>query len=102
MKRIRHFLKKNSEQIFNVAIIIATMFLVLIWTACERKFYTSLSDRCVVLYNGRYDIIYIQEDSLYLFVPSMDNENTIKVYKTSQKSSELEILTEEIIENDGK
>ena len=91
MNKKKNFFIKYKEQILNIAIIIATMFLILVWTACERKFYTSLSDKCIVLYNGRYDIVYIEDDSLYLFVPTMDNNNTIQIYKNG-KTNNLEIL----------
>lgn len=83
MNKKKNFFVKYEEQILNIAIILATTFLILVWTGCKRKTHVSLSDKCIVLYNGRYDIIFVEDDSLYFFVPATSSldEHEVKVYK---------------------
>ncbi len=84
MNNKKNFFVKYQEQILNIAIILGAIFLILIWTGCKRKTHVSLSDKCIVLYNGRYDIIFVEDDSLYFFVPatsSSDEHGGVIIYK---------------------
>ena len=92
---MKKFIKKYIEQILNILIILGIIFDVFMLFGCQKSNKEQYTEHAKLLYVGEYDVLLIDSDRTYVFIPSVNSHDNaeIKIYKKTNTKNDIDTIS---------